>query len=165
VPHRLSLVRLTAALALTLACATPAAAQSTPTARQRALADSIVRVTEQATGGFESMLSTTMGGVAGAAGSEAQAQMQKQMVETMQQFMRKYFPRDSMRAMMADDLASNYAEGELAELLRFYRSDLGTKMLKQTPATMARMQQRMSRVLLEHRDELMQMMMQHAREP
>jgi len=145
------LTRVAAAL-LVVAGASPLRAQSngaSPTARQLALADSITRLTEQETGGFERAILATFG-------APGQGDAGARMAAAMRRFLDKYFPADTLRALAIGELVATYTEPELAQLLGFHRTDVGRKMLKQSAATTSRVQQHVSRIMTEHRDELMQ---------
>ena len=136
-----------------------AQSSSVPSARQRALADSIVRLTEKHTGGFHATMNKALGG----AGLEGEAGAR--MASRMQRFWEKVLPADTLRAFMVDDFATGFTGPELASLLRFYRTDLGVKLLAHGPKSMEKTQRRIQRVMLENREEMMKMMMEGAREP
>ena len=154
--RRASALAMLTAVMLAALLASPVRAQSVspaPTKKQLALADTITRITDRESGGLSQAMSSLFG-------APAQGEAGARMGAAMRKFFDKYLPADTLRAIVVEDLVATYTEHELAQLLQFYRSDVGRKMLKQSPATATRMQQRMSRIMTEHRDELMQWMME-----
>lgn len=154
--RRTSAIAILTAVMLAALLASPVRAQSARSAATRtqlALADTITRITDRESGEVSQAMSSLFG-------APAQGEAGARMGAVMRKFFDRYLPADTLRAIAVEDLVATYTEQELAQLLQFYRSDVGRKMLKQSPATMARMQQRMSRIMTEHRDELMQWMME-----
>jgi hypothetical protein len=75
----------------------------------------------------------------------------------IQEFYRRYSVSDSVIAGVVLLSAQRFDESELREILRFYRSPIGAKLLAESPIINSEVGFIAQRILSEHRDDLQEM--------
>lgn len=79
---------------------------------------------------------------------------------TLKQFFDKYMSWDSLKDELVTSYANTFTEKELKEIIAFYKTPAGKKLVEKTPELTSQGMQRGMRRLQEHQVELQQMLQQ-----
>ena len=145
--------RLMAVLALVMLFTLPAGAQEPSQDSTRvAAASELVDVLE-----LEQSHVPDMGGAM--SGLTASNPMAGELAKLMTEFYQEFAPWDKVRPEVVRIYAGVYTESELREMIAFYRTPIGQKMIERTPELTKAMVQVTQKLLMPHMLELQQRMM------
>lgn len=144
--------KLILAAALVLCAAAPAAAQDeVPPGEQAVIREflEVTRVRENFMLTIEAMLRGGMG-----------EELGPEFADVMRRFFAEHFRYEDMEPAYIQMYADLFTEQELRDLVAFYRTPVGQRMVELTPDIAARTQQITSEIMEESMPELMQMIME-----
>lgn len=145
--------KLLLALALTIATAAPALAQTYAASHLAAAEDllDVANVRGAMESGLETMLSTQL----------EQQPMLRELEGVMREFFTRFANWETMKPEFAMLYASRFTEAELREVAAFYRTPVGRKLAAETPALTEEAGQLGQRVVERNLPELQRMVMEH----
>lgn len=99
----------------------------------------------------------------GAGGTPQQAAAREAMRDVMVEFHEEYMSWETMRPQYVRMYAEVFTEPEVRELIAFYRTPIGRKLVEATPVVMRRSMEIGQRIMQEHGAELQRMLMERIR--
>jgi len=80
------------------------------------------------------------------------------MAQALREFHDRYMSWEVVRPALVQIYAEAFSESEVRELIAFYRTPIGRKLVERTPALTRGIADVMNRIVLEHQTELMEIM-------